>query len=126
MDAFISHSSEDSGLAVRIEELLDKNELKVWLDRSDLRLGVLLRDALQSEIKKSRTLVLLWSAPASTSRWVAAEVMMAFHLDRFIIPCVLDDTPVPEFLRNTVFLDVRPDETEALNRLAESLDVPSA
>lgn len=127
MDAFISHSSEDSGLAVRIEELLDKNGLEVWLDHSDLRLGVLLRDELQSEINKSRTLVLLWSAPASTSRWVAAEVMMAFHLNRFIIPCVLDDTPVPEFLRNTVFLDVRPDKTDALNRLLKAVrEAPSA
>jgi hypothetical protein len=121
MDAFISHAFEDSSLAIRIKELFDKKGLQVWLDHSDLRIGVLLRDELQSEIKKSRTLVLLWSAPASTSRWVAAEVMMAFHLDRFIIPCVLDDTPVPEFLRNTVFLDVRPDETDALNRLLKAV-----
>ncbi len=127
MDAFISHSSENSGLAVRIEEFLDKNGLDVWLDHSDLRLGVLLRDELQYEIKKSRVLILLWSAPASTSRWVAAEVMMAFHLDRFIIPCVLDDTPVPEFLRNTVFLDVRPNETDALNRLLKAVqEAPAA
>lgn len=127
MDAFISHSSEDSGLAVRIEELLDRNGLEVWLDHSDLRLGVLLRNELQSEIKKSRTLVLLWSAPASTSRWVAAEVIMAFHLDRFIIPCILDDTPVPEFLRNTAFLDVHHDETDALNRLLKAVrEAPAA
>lgn len=121
MDAFISHASEDSRLATRIEEMLDKNGLEAWLDHSDLRPGVLLREELQSEIKNSRTLVLLWSAPASRSRWVAAEVMMAFHLDRFIIPCVLDDTPVPEFLRNTVFLDIRSGETDVFNRLSKAV-----
>ena len=46
---------------------------------------------------------------------------MAFHLDRFIIPCVLDDTPVPEFLRNTAFLDIRLNEADALNRLRNAI-----
>ena len=91
MDAFISHASENSELAVKIEKLFEEKGLKIWLDHSDIRLGVLLRDELQAEIRKSRTLILLWSEPASASRWVPAEILMAFHLNRFIIPCMKGD-----------------------------------
>ncbi|MBL0715757.1 MAG: toll/interleukin-1 receptor domain-containing protein [Desulfosarcina sp.] len=126
MDAFISHASEDADLAIRVEKFLEQNGLKVWLDRSDIRLGVLLREELQAQIRNSRTLVLLWSAPASDSRWVAAEIMMAFHLGRFIIPCVVDDTPVPHFLRNTVFLDLQHDENDASRRLGRAVREPPA
>jgi hypothetical protein len=46
MDTFISHSSKDTVLAARIEELLEENGLKVWLDHSEIRLRALLRPEL--------------------------------------------------------------------------------
>jgi hypothetical protein len=65
--------------------------------------------------------VLLWSEPASKSRWVAAEILTAFHMDRFIIPCVLDVAPFPEFLGNSVHLDLQKNEAEALGQLARAV-----
>jgi hypothetical protein len=76
MDAFISHASENFEPAAKIEKFFEEQGIQIWLDSSDIRLGVLLRDELQAEIQKSRTLILLWSEPASISRWVAAEIMM--------------------------------------------------
>ncbi len=64
MDAFISHASKDVTVAARIEELLEEDGLTVWLDHSEIRLGVLLRKELQTAIKNSRVLVLLWSKAA--------------------------------------------------------------
>jgi hypothetical protein len=104
---FISHSSKDTPQSVRIEAALERDGHEVWLDRSDIRLGVLLRAELQSAIRKSGAVVLVWSKAAAVSRWVAAEILTAFHLRRFIIPCVVDDTPLPQFLDNTVYLDFR-------------------
>lgn len=108
MDAFISHSSHDSAVAERIEGFLEKAGLKVWLDRSEIRLGVLLRKELQAAIKRSRSLVLLWSKAASKSRWVKAELLTAFHLNRFILACARDRTPLPYFLQNTLYLQIGP------------------
>jgi len=104
MDAFISHSSKDDAAARRIEKALQLDGLTVWLDRSRIRLGALLRDELQQAIRDSRVLVSLWSQHAAASRWVAAEIITAFHLGRFILPCSLDEAPLPFFLRNTVYL----------------------
>ena len=121
MDAFISHASKDATVAARIEELLEEDGLKVWLDQSEIRLGVLLRKELQTAIKKSRVLILLWSKAAAKSRWVAAEVVSAFHLNRFIVACVLDGTQLPYFLQNTIFLNLKPSKKDWAERLRRAV-----
>ena len=121
MDAFISHASKDATVAARIEALLEEDELKVWLDQSEIRLGVLLRKELQTAIKKSRVLVLLWSKAAAKSRWVAAEVVTAFHLNRFIVACVLDGTQLPYFLQNTIYLNLKPGKKDWVDRLCRAV-----
>lgn len=124
-DAFISHSSKDTSVAARIEKALE-TEYTVWLDHSDLHLGVLLRKELQQNIEDSRVVILLWSEPAAASRWIAAEVLTAYHLDRFIVPCALDETPLPLFLDSTVYLDLRHDEAAQIERLRRRLhDAPN-
>src|SRR5262245_48248236 len=91
--AFISRSSANAALAGRIERALESDGLPVWLDRSKIRAGQLLRPELQGAIGGSRVLVLLWSKAAAKSRWVAAEILTAFHLNRFVVACVCDKTP---------------------------------
>jgi hypothetical protein len=121
MDAFISHSSRDMAVAMQVEETLEKEGLKIWLDRSDIRLGVLLRSELQSALLSSRVVILLWSKPAAESRWIASEILFAFHNDRFIIACVLDQTQLPPFLENTIFLDFGRDLEESMARLGPAV-----
>src|ERR1700730_13301993 len=116
-DVFISHASEDSRVASRLAQSLQDGKLKVWIDDTSIKFGVLLRNELQSAIRNSRVLVLLWSKPASKSRWVMAEIFTAFHLGRFIIPCVLDPTPLPQFLQNSVYLDRRRDKAKLGDKL---------
>jgi hypothetical protein len=121
MDAFISHASKDADLAAQIEEFLEGDGLKVWLDRSEIRLGILLRKELQSAIQNSRVLILLWSKAAARSRWVAAEVLTAFHLNRFIVACACDNAPLPYFLQNTIYLNVQPRKTDWAERLRRAV-----
>ena len=125
MNIFISHSSKDTSQSVRIEKALEQDGHDVWLDRSDIRLGVLLRAELQSAIRENQAVVLVWSKAAAASRWVAAEIITAFHLKRFIIPCVVDNTPLPQFLDNTVYLDFRANPRTAQRSLRRAVgDVP--
>jgi hypothetical protein len=125
VNTFISHSSKDTAQSVRIEKALEKDGHEVWLDRSDIRLGVLLRAELQSAIRENQAVVLVWSKAAAASRWVAAEIITAFHLKRFIIPCVVDNTPLPQFLDNTVYLNFRTDTKTALRSLRRAIvEVP--
>lgn len=104
-DVFLSHSSRDKRLAVRVETGLSRSGMSVWIDHENIRAGGLLLDALQAAIVASRSLVLLWSKPASESRYVSAEWQAAWLLEKAIIPCRLDETPLPPFLLRHRYCD---------------------
>ncbi|MGH7465068.1 MAG: TIR domain-containing protein [Longimicrobiales bacterium] len=121
MDAFISYASANATRVARIERALIAAGRTVWRDRSKIRLGVLLRQQLQEAIAGSRALVLLWSRQAARSRWVAAEILTAFHVGRFIVPCALDDAPLPQFLSATVHLNLSRATAAATDALDRAL-----
>lgn len=118
---FISHASADLAAARKVEAALGKDGQEVWLDASSIQLGALLRRELHTAIERSSAVVLLWSAIASQSRWVAAEILTSFHMDRFIFPCVLDETLLPQFLASGVHLDMRRNVDEGLRRLVDGV-----
>jgi hypothetical protein len=121
MDAFISHSSRNRSVASSIEQALEGEGLRVWLDDSEIRLGVLLGKELQDSIEASRVVLLLWSSHAAASRWVTSEWLTAFHLQRFILPCVLDGTPLPQCLLSSVFLPFRRVTAPVVERLVRAV-----
>jgi len=121
-NVFISHSSATAADAARIEQAFVRAGFDAWLDNSDLGLGVQLRPELNEAIRSSRVMVLVWSEPASRSRWVSAEILTAFHMDRFILPCVTDDTPLPQFFGHPVYLDLRTAGDDALARLVRAAE----
>jgi hypothetical protein len=126
-DAFISHSSANAAEADRVRRALEDDGLTVWLDRSDIRAGQLLRKELRAALDDSRVVVLVWSKAAAKSRWVASEILTAFHLGRFVIACVCDKTPLPYFLQNTIHLNFEPRKTGWVQYLRRAIrEAPNA
>ncbi len=117
---FISHASANLPVAQEVQAAL-KARFDPWLDQSDIRPGVLLGKELQQSIAASELVVLIWSRAAAASRWVAAELLTAFHLDRFIVPCVLSRDALPQFLSRSIYRDLRRKRADALTQLAEQL-----
>lgn len=117
---FISHASANLPVALEVQATLEAR-FDPWLDQSDIHLGVLLGKELQQSIAASELVVLIWSKAAAASRWVAAELLTAYHLDRFIVPCVLSGDALPQFLSRSVYCDLRRRRGEVLARLAEQL-----
>jgi hypothetical protein len=119
MDAFLSHSSRNAAVATRVHGGLTGAGLTVWFDDHDIEVGALLRAGLQAAIEQARVLVLLWSRAAADSRWINSEWIMAVRLDRYVVPCTLDDTPLPQCLQPTVALPIgrlRPATVDTLVR----------
>ena len=118
-DVFISHSSAQARLAARCERALETAGLSTWLDQSEIRAGTLLRNELHQSLRASRLVLVLWSKAAARSRWVAAELLTAFHEKRFIMPAAVDETALPYFLSNALFLDLKGTRPKALATLAD-------
>ena len=121
MRVFISHSSKNKEEAARLCDDLAGRRIKTWLDRDELRGGDPLIDELQEALTSSTHLILLWSKPASESRYVSAEWQAAYDLGKVIILCLLDRTQLPLFLRRFIFYDIRGSYADALGRILEAL-----
>jgi hypothetical protein len=100
-DAFISHARKNVAQAEAIEAALGAT--RVWLDRSEIRLGALLGRELLSSIRASRAIVLVWSKHAAQSPWVQSEWIAAANLGKPIVPICLDKTALPQALTNTLW-----------------------
>jgi len=118
---FISHSSKNRRIAGRLGDDLAGVPVDVWLDRDELNGGDPLLDELQEALEACTHLVLLWSKPASASRYVKAEWQAAYDLEKTIIPCLLDGTALPVFLRRLIFCDMRRTYARGLTQIRKAL-----
>jgi hypothetical protein len=118
---FISHSHADKRLAWRLARDLHRKRISAWIDHENLRAGDPLIDALQRVLRAARTLVLLWSRPASKSRYVNAEWQAAYQLKKRIIPCPIDRTAVPPFLLSVIRCDFQESYRSGLRDLLAAL-----
>ena len=75
MKAFLSHSSADKDVVLRVYDALKPQT--VWLDRAEIEWGQDFIDKIEEGIKTASDFVLFWSAPAAKSNWVSFELNMA-------------------------------------------------
>jgi tetratricopeptide (TPR) repeat protein len=86
---------------------------------------------IQVAIEASKNIVVLWSESASQPEWVKAEWAAAVQLNlirkarkRGVIPCILDDTPLPLFLSQYSGYDFRGHYDSPLSELLAGLTTP--
>jgi hypothetical protein len=123
---FLSYAREDQEQASRIIEQLVAEGVTVWRDQERLHVGQTWPKALGEAIAASDALLLLWSSRAAESTFVELEWCTAVALKKAVLPCLLDQTPLPPSLaaieavpRARIaaaarkFLEARADETES-------------
>jgi len=111
---FISHSSKDKGFAEKLARDLRQSGLGVWLDKWEMKPGDSLTDKIQDAIGESAYLVVLLSQASAVSPWVSKELNAALtrelELKRvYVIPALIEDCQIPEFLTDKMYADFRID-----------------
>ncbi|MCA9465926.1 MAG: TIR domain-containing protein [Nitrospira sp.] len=96
---FISYSSAQQHLAQELEAKLIAKGVKVWRDKTNLRVGERWPKKLGDAIAEANTVVLLWSAEASQSDFVELEWNIAVAMNKPVLPCPLDATSLPPTLK---------------------------
>lgn len=100
MQVFVSYSHKD----LKIRNLLQLRllgQFKVFIDCKNLRTGDILSKKIESALRDSGALILIWSKNANQSDWVIRElnyfvgIKDEFTEFRTIIPMCLDDEPLP-------------------------------
>ena len=77
MSIFISHSSKDADVALKICEILEKNGKKCFIAPRDIRMGKEYAEEIVNGIDHAQAMVLLMSEHANKSPHVLREVERA-------------------------------------------------
>jgi hypothetical protein len=120
VSVFICHASEDEEQARLVDDALKRARLEPWFDRDSLRGGDRWDDLIESTIGKVDFFVVLNSkalaAKSAETSYVNKEINLALEADklrltrRFIVPALIDDTPLLEPLRGYHAVDLRSPE----------------
>lgn len=96
---FLSYSRKDTTLVEQLEAALLAHGHTVWRDVESIRGGEQWPKAIGEAIAANHFFVLMWSQHAAQSHFVEFEWNTALALKKTIVPCLLDDTPLPPSLR---------------------------
>ena len=110
---FISHNHADKPTARKISFELLRNGHEVWLDEWEMVPGDSLISKINEGLAESSYLLVLLSKDSVEAPWVIRELESALHRQITeksvaVVPCLLDDCQIPEFLRPIMYADFRP------------------
>jgi TIR domain len=119
----ISYSRDDLSAVQQLERALQANDIAVWRDQESIYGGQQWPKAIGEAIAAHDCLLLVWSKSAARSHFVEFEWNSAIALRKTILPCLLDDTPLPPALSAINTIDMRQLE-DALPRILQALQRP--
>ena len=127
-DVFISCAREDLAVVQPLEQVLTASGIAVWRDQESLYGGQQWPKAIGEAISAHDVLLLAWSKHATASHFVELEWTTAIALRKTILPCMLDETPLPPALSAINGIEMRaldaalPKILQALQRLLATTD----
>ena len=129
-DVFLSHSARDKTRVRKLAEDLAFCEVDTWLDEWEIHIGESLHDAIAGALEASRFVAIVIAENFSDSRWASDEMKQALARERrenrtVVIPIMFADRPVPAFLEDKLYVDLRSNYFAGVTRLAALVhDIP--
>ena len=123
---FLSYASSDRAVAQHIVTALQREHIPVWFADWEILPGDSISERIDNALSSADVLLVLLSRNSIASRWIEHELSTALTRelrDRAItvMPALIEDCEVPIGLRDRVFLDLRQDIDEGIQRLLVQL-----
>jgi len=125
MRIFLGHNKADKDTARSLGAYLVLVGVDVWFDEWEIHAGDSIPGKLNEGLEVFDVFVLLWSTNPARSNWVRRELESALH--RVIgsscgrvVPCLLDNTPLPALLRDISGVDFK-EPKQAIAKLVDDL-----
>jgi TIR domain len=122
---FLSYTRADLDLVHPLEQALAAQGVSIWRDQHSIYGGEQWPKAIGEAIAATDAIILVWSANSAQSHFIEFEWTTALALKKRIIPCLLDDTPLPPSLRaiNGIFCQ---DVDAAVVKILQSMPMTAA
>ena len=125
-DIFISYAAQDKAIADAVCNALEGAKMRCWIAPRDIRSGEHWAESINSAIKVSRVMVLIFSKDSNHSNQIAKELTLAINSKAIIVPFKIDDI-VPSgiieyYLSDTHWLDaINPPTESQISNLVETV-----
>ncbi len=110
---FLGYARADAAQVGALEQILRDQGIEIWRDQESLYGGQHWPKAVGEAIALHDFFLLTWSRAAASSHFVEFEWNTAVALRKPLIPCLLDDTPLPAALRAVQGIDVNAQDASA-------------
>jgi len=122
MQVFISYAAEDFATAELLRDFLEQRLVTAFLAPRSIKAGHVWRAEVEKHLAESDVLLLLWSKNSNASAWVNYELSAASVMEKYIVPCALDNTAFHPLIRSRQVLYWSPtDHHSSLRELAVAL-----
>lgn len=127
---FISYSSKDSNAAKNIAEMLREHGIEPWLAEEQVLPGDRIFEKIQKAIKESEYFIVLLSQNSLKSKWVSMELGAALSraaegTGSRILPVILDDVQLPANIRSILYIDLRQNFKDGIDRIVSAVSQPT-
>jgi len=131
MPIFISYSSQDSDFAMKLSSQLVEHNLRVWIDKWEIKVGDSLIDRIQNAIEGASALLVILSKASVASEWCKKELnaglMRELNEKRIIIlPVLIEDCVIPGFLREKKYADFRNNYDDGIQEVLTAISSVSS
>ena len=124
---FISYSQKDRERVNLFASILAYNGFDIWMDTKSIPLGSSIISEISKGLDASDIYMIFISQNSSVSNWVEEEISLALTKNIAdkkprIIPVLLDNSPIPQKLRDRRYLDARESIYSALTVFISSIE----
>jgi hypothetical protein len=131
MPIFISYSHENSDFALDLSAQLVAQNLRVWIDKWELKVGDSIIDRIQNAIEGASALLVILSKASVASEWCKKELNAGLirELDEkrvVVLPVLIEDCTIPVFLRDKKYADFRKNYDEGLQEVMTAVAAVSS
>jgi len=113
---FISYSHVDRCVVTPLTELIRVTGASTFRDEDSIPKGKRWKIVIAESLAACKTVLVFWSAAAADSKAVEKEYMDAIEKNKDVVPVLLDDTELPNLLREYQWIDLRGVVKGALKR----------
>jgi TIR domain len=126
MAIFISYSHRDADFVDRLAVKLAEQHIHVWLDRLEIRVGDSLIQKIETALQRADAIIVVLSSASVESEWWRRELTggLVRELEEhkiLMLPILIQDCPIPLFLRDKLHADFRLDFERGLAELLRAI-----
>lgn len=127
MKVFLSYSSKDKDLARKIAYDLRNNDIDVWFDEWEIRVGESITQKISQGLENSDFVAVLLTINSINSGWVEKEWQSKIGQEASekkvaVLPLKADGCDIPQMLQDKLYADISSDYQEGFNKFLVSLE----